>query len=73
LIFLGHPNDQLLDFFADWRLARCSTCMRPIEFASDEPSVPSQDGVWQSGSRHLAEGLPAQSMADFTERNSLSV
>jgi hypothetical protein len=31
------------------------------------------DGVWQSSSRHLAEGLAAQSMADFAERHSLGV
>jgi hypothetical protein len=34
---------------------------------------PPQDGVWQSGSRHLAQGLAAQWTADFAERYSISV
>jgi hypothetical protein len=46
---------------------------RGVFTRTDEPSVPLQDGVWQSGSRHLAEGLAAQSMADFAERGSLSI
>jgi hypothetical protein len=62
----GHTNDHFLDFFADRRPARGSTCTRSIEFAGDELSVPAQ-------SRHLAERLAAQSMADFAERHSLSV
>jgi hypothetical protein len=41
--------------------------------AVDEPSVPPQDGVWQSGSRFLAEGFATQSMTDFAERYSLGV
>jgi hypothetical protein len=47
--------------------------MRSIEFASDEPSVPPQDGVRQSGSGHLAERLAAESVADFAKRRSLAV
>jgi hypothetical protein len=27
--------------------------LRAIELARDEPSVPSQNGIWQSGSRYV--------------------
>src|ERR1035437_3639776 len=51
-ILLGHANNQFLDFAVDPWPARGSTCPRSIELASDEPSVPCQDGVWQGGRRH---------------------
>jgi hypothetical protein len=67
-VLLGHTNDQVLDVFDDWRPALASTRMRSIEFASDKPSVPPQDGVWHGGSGHLAERLAAESVADFAKR-----
>jgi hypothetical protein len=72
-VLLGHANDQVLDVFDDWRPAWASTRMRSIEFASDEPSVPPQDGVRQGGSGHLTESFAAQSLADFAKRRSLAV
>jgi hypothetical protein len=47
--------------------------MRPIEFASDKPPVPPQNGVRQGGSGHLTESLAAQSLADLAKRRSLAV
>src|ERR1035437_6247957 len=72
-VLLGHANNQFLDFSVDPRPAQGSTCPRSIELASDEPSVPCQDGVRQGGSRHLAEGLAAQSMANLAELRSVGV
>jgi hypothetical protein len=72
-ILLGYANNQFLNFSVDRWPARDSTCSRSIELASDEPSVPCQDGVRQGGSRHLAEGLAAQSMANLAELRSLGV
>jgi hypothetical protein len=73
LVLLGHANDQGLDVFDDWWLAWASTPMRPIEFASDKPSVPPQDGVRQGGSSHFTESLAPQSLADLGKRRSLAV
>src|ERR1039457_831093 len=64
-VLLGHADNQLFDFSVNPRPARGSTLLRAIELASDEPSVPSQDGIRQGGSRHLAERLAAQPMANF--------
>src|ERR1019366_2784672 len=72
-ILLGHANNQFLDFSVDPWPAPGSTCPRSIELASDEPSVPCQDGVWPGCSRHLVEGLAAQSMANLAELRSLGV
>jgi hypothetical protein len=72
-VLLGHANDQILDVFDDWRPARASTRMRSIEFSSDKPSVPPQDGVRQGSSSHLSKSLAAQSLADFAKRRSLTV
>ena len=44
-----------------------------LEFASDEPSVPCQNGVWLGDGRHFAQGLAAQSKANLTECRSLGV
>src|SRR5258707_8724219 len=38
-----------------------TTLFRSIELASDEPSVPGQDGLRQGDRRHLAEGLDRKS------------
>src|SRR6266700_2780983 len=72
-VLLGDANNQLFNFSVDPRPARGSTVLRAIEIARDEPSVPSQDGLWQSGSRHLAKSLAAQPMANLAELRSLSV
>src|SRR5450631_339665 len=66
-ILLGHANNQLLNFSVDPWPAWGSTCPRSIELASNEPSVPCQDGVRQGGSRHLAECLAAQSTANLAQ------
>src|ERR1035438_9076935 len=72
-VLLGHANNQFLNFSVDPWPARGSTCPRSIEFAGNQPSVPCQDGVGQGGSRHLAEGFAAQSMANLAELRSLGV
>src|ERR1017187_10207081 len=72
-ILLGHANNQLLIFSVDPWPARGSPFLRAIELAGDEPSVPCQDGVRQGGSRHLAECLATQSMANLAELRSLRV
>src|SRR5476649_128923 len=72
-ILLGHANNQFLNFSVDPWPARGSPFLRAIELAGDEPSVPCQDGVRQGGSRHLAEGLAAQSMANLAELRTLDV
>src|SRR5258707_6517565 len=56
-VLLGDANNQFLNFSVDPWPAWDSTCPRSIELASDEPSVPCQYGLRQSGRRHLAEGL----------------
>src|SRR3981081_2078611 len=61
------------NFSVDSWPPRGSTCLSSIELASYEPSVPCQDGVGQGGSRHLAEGLAAQSMSNLAELRSLGV
>src|SRR5215472_12059657 len=40
---------------------------------ADEPSVPSQNGIRQSGSRYIAECLAAQSTTNLAELRSLGV
>src|ERR1039457_6689868 len=70
---LGHANNQFLNFSVDPWPARGSPFLRAIELAGDEPSVPCQDGVRQGGSRHLAECLATQSMANLAELRSLRV
>src|SRR5258708_39427075 len=72
-VLLGHADNQLLDSSVNPRPARGSTFLRPIELASDEPSVPSQDGIRQGGSRHLAKRLAAQPMSDFAQLRSLAI
>src|ERR1017187_7887786 len=72
-ILLGHANNKFLNFSVDPGPTWDSTLLRAIELASDEPSIPCQDGVRQGGSRHLAEGLAAQSMANLAELRSLGV
>src|SRR5262244_1985049 len=47
--------------------------LRAIELARDEPSVPSQNGIRQSGSRYIAECLAAQSTTNLAELRSLGV
>src|SRR6266481_871166 len=72
-VLLGDANNQFLDLSVDPWPARGSTCPRCIELASDEPSIPSQDGLRQGGSRHLAEGLAADPIPNLAELRSLSV
>ena len=72
-VLLGHADNQLFDFAVNPRPARGSAFLRAIKLASDEPSVPSQDGLRQGGSRHLANGLAAQPMANFAQLRSLDV
>jgi hypothetical protein len=72
-VLLAHANDQVLDVFDDWWPARASTHTRSVEFGSDKPSVPPQNGVRQGGRGHLAKRLSAQSVADFAERHSLAI
>src|SRR5262245_18669706 len=47
--------------------------LRAIELARDEPSVPSQNGIRQSGSRYITECLAAQSTTNLSEPGSLGV
>ena len=54
-IFPGHANNQSLDALVNSRSAGTSPRLRSIEFASDEPSVPGEDGVGLGGSRHFAQ------------------
>jgi hypothetical protein len=72
-IFLGHADDQSFDLSVDPRSPRDSTGSRSLEFASDEPSVPPQDGVRLGDGRHFAQCLAAQSMANLAEPHSLGV
>jgi hypothetical protein len=72
-IFLGHADDQSLDFSVDPRSPRYSTGSRSLEFASDAPSVPCQDCFWPGDGRYFAQCLAAQSKANLTERRSLGV
>src|SRR6516225_8298485 len=50
-----------------------ASMLRAIELARDEPSVPSQNGIRQSGSRYVAECLAAQSTTNLAELRSLGV
>jgi len=72
-IFLGHADNQCLDFSVDPRAARSSRPARSVEFARNEPSMPSPDGVRSGDSRYLAESFAGQSMANLTESRPLSV
>src|SRR5262245_49578035 len=47
--------------------------LRAIELARDEPLVPSQNGIRQSGSRYIAQCLAAQSTTNLAELRSLGV
>jgi hypothetical protein len=52
---IGHANNQLLDVPVNSRSAGDTPRWRSIEFASNEPSVPRQDGVGSTGRRHFSE------------------
>ena len=54
-IFPGHTNNQSLDVLVNLRSAGTSPRLRSVEFASNEPSVPGEDGVGLGGSRHFAQ------------------
>jgi len=41
---------------------------RTVELLSDEFSIPSQDGVRLGDASHLLESLPAETFADFSQR-----
>src|SRR5262245_19469461 len=71
-VLLGHANNQFLNCPLDPRSAWASI-LRAIELARDEPSVPSQNGIRQSGSRYVAECLAAQSTTNLAELRSLGV
>jgi hypothetical protein len=47
--------------------------LRSVEFASNEPSVPGEDGVGPGGSRHFAQCPTAKTEADFAERRPFCV
>src|SRR5215468_3456954 len=67
-----HANNQFLNGPVDPGSARASM-LRAIELARAEPSVPSQNGIRQSGSRYIAECLAAQSTTNLAELRSLGV
>src|SRR5499427_4526251 len=71
-VLLGHANNQFLNCPLDpgstW-----ASMLRAIELARDEPSVPSQNGIRQSGSRYIAECLAVQSTTNLAEPRSLGV
>src|SRR5499426_842438 len=71
-VLLGHANNQFLNCLVDPGSAWASM-LRAIELARDEPSVPSQNGIRQSGSRYVAECLAAQSTTNLAELRSLGV
>src|SRR5262247_981744 len=71
-VLLGHANNQDLNCPVDPGSAWASM-LRAIELARDEPSVPSQNGIRQSGSRYVAECLAAPSTTNLTELRSLGV
>ena len=54
-IFPGHANNQSLDTLVNSRSAGTSPRLRSVEFASNEPSVPCEDGVGLGGSRDFAQ------------------
>src|SRR4029077_14256644 len=58
-VLFGHEDNQFLNCPVDPGSAWASM-LRAIELARDEPSVPSQNGIWQSGSRYVDECLAAQ-------------
>src|SRR5262252_9154005 len=67
----GSPHQFLncpLDPGSAW-----ASMLRAIELARDAPSVPSQNGIRQSGSRYIAECLAAQSTTNLAELRSLGV
>src|SRR5262245_10545899 len=57
-VLLGHANHQFLNCPLDPGSAWASM-LRAIELARDEPPVPTQNGIRQSGSRYVAECLAA--------------
>src|SRR5215475_8357329 len=71
-VLFGHEDDQFLNCPVDpgptW-----ASILRAIELARDEPPVPSQNGIRQSGSRYVAEYLAAQSTTNLAELRSLGV
>jgi len=71
-VLFGHEDNQFLNCPVDPGSAWASM-LRAIELARDEPSVPSQNGIWQSGSRYVAECLAAQSTINLVELRSLGV
>jgi hypothetical protein len=71
-VLFGHANNQLLNCPLDPGSAWASM-LRAIELARDEPSVPSQNSIRQSGSRYVAECLAAQSTTNLAELRSLGV
>jgi hypothetical protein len=70
-IFPGHADNQLLDVLVNSRSA--GTSPRSVEFVSNEPSVPCQDGVGPGSSRYLAQCSTASSEANFAERRPFCV
>ena len=71
-LLLGHANNQFLNCSVDpW--PAWASMLRAIEFASDEPSIPDQNGIRQGSRRHFAERLAAQSTANLTKLISLRV
>src|SRR5262245_16905012 len=71
-VLLGHANNQFLNGPVDPGSARASM-LRAIELARDETSVPSQNGIRQSGSRYVAECLAAQSTTNLADLRSCGV
>src|SRR5215470_19272120 len=71
-VLLGHANNQFLNCLVDPGSAWASM-LRAIELAHDEPSVPSQNGIRQSGSRYVAECFAAQSTTNLAELRSLGI
>src|SRR5215470_7351806 len=67
-IFPGHANNQSLDVLANSRSAGASPGLRSVEFASNEPSVPCEDGVGLSGCGHFAQCPTTESEANFAKR-----
>src|SRR5262249_41499552 len=71
-VLLGHANNQFLNCPLDPGSAWASM-VRAIKLARDEPSVPSQNGIRQSGSRYIAECLAAKPTPNLAELRSLGV
>jgi hypothetical protein len=73
MVLLGHADDQLLDLSTDPRPSGATAGFRAIEFAGNQLAVPGQNRIRPGHSRHLGEGLAAQSMADLSQHSSLGV